>query len=119
MNRSQKSKLIGSIHGDETVGYEMLIRTIELLCESYGTDPRITNIVDNTELWINHLYNPDGYVLGQRFNANGVDLNRNFPMPNGITNPDGYPTATENLAMMDFSNQHNFVSGINFHGVAW
>lgn len=111
-------KLIGSIHGDETVGYEMLIRTIELLCESYGTDPRITNIVDNTELWINPLYNPDGYVLGQRFNANGVDLNRNFPMPNGITNPDGYPTATENLAMMDFSNQHNFVSGINFHGGA-
>ena len=43
-------KLIGSIHGDETVGYDMLIRTINLMCQSYGTDPRITSIVDNTEL---------------------------------------------------------------------
>jgi hypothetical protein len=111
-------KLIGSIHGDETVGYDMLIRTINLMCQSYGTDPRITSIVDNTELWISPLMNPDGYELGQRYNAAGVDLNRNFPMPTGITNPDGNPTAVENLAMISFSQAHNFAIGINFHGGA-
>ena len=111
-------KLIGSIHGDETVGYDMLIRTINLMCQGYGSDPRITSIVDNTELWISPMMNPDGYVIGQRYNAAGIDLNRNFPMPTGITNPDGNPTAVENLAMMSFSQEHNFAIGINFHGGA-
>lgn len=111
-------KLVASIHGDETVGFDMMIRLIQLLTSQYGTDPRITQIVNNTELWINPLMNPDGYANGVRNNAAGVDLNRNFPMPNGISNPDGNPTATENLAMIDFSNQHNFAIGINFHGGA-
>lgn len=111
-------KLVGSIHGDETVGFVMLTRLIQLLTEQYATDPRIANIVNNTEIWIAPLMNPDGYANGERYNAAGVDLNRNFPMPNGVTNPDGNPTATENLAMIDFSNQHNFCIGINFHGGA-
>ncbi len=111
-------KLIASIHGDEPVGYVMMLRIIEQLLTDYGTDPRITAIVNNTELWISPLMNPDGYALGQRYNAAGVDLNRNFPMPTGVTNPDGNPTAQENIAMMNFSEQHNFVHGINFHGGA-
>lgn len=108
-------KLIGNIHGDEPIGYDILIRTIALLTSEYGTNPRITNIVNNTELWILPMMNPDGYANGVRYNAAGVDLNRNFPMPTGVSNPDGNPHAPENLAMMDFSNQHNFVCGINFH----
>jgi len=111
-------KLIASIHGDETVGYDLMIRLIDLLTSEYGSDPRITDIVNNTELWISPLMNPDGYVNGERYNAAGVDLNRNFPMPNGVTNPDGNPTAAENLAMIDFSHEHNFLMGINFHGGA-
>lgn len=108
-------KLIANIHGDEPIGYDLMIRTIDLLTSEYGTNPRITDIVNNTELWIIPMMNPDGYANGYRYNAAGVDLNRNFPMPNGITNPDGNAHAPENLAMMDFSNQHNFVCGINFH----
>lgn len=111
-------KLIGSIHGDEPVGYDMLIRLIKLLTENYGTDPRLTNIVNNCELWITPLMNPDGYVNHSRYNANNVDLNRNFPMPTGVQNPDGNPTAAETQAMMDYSLQHNFIIGLNYHGGA-
>ncbi len=111
-------KLIANIHGDEPIGYDMLIRTIQLLTSEYGSDPRITNIVDNTELWFIPMMNPDGYANGVRYNADGVDLNRNFTMPTGTTQPDGNPLATENLAMIDFSNQHNFVCGFNFHSGA-
>ncbi|MCB5262525.1 MAG: DUF2817 domain-containing protein [Candidatus Cloacimonetes bacterium] len=111
-------KLIANIHGDEPIGYDMMIRTIELILSDYGSDPRLTDIVNNTELWFIPMMNPDGYANGVRYNADGVDLNRNFPMPTGINNPDGNPTAIENLAMMDFSNQHNFVCGINYHSGA-
>lgn len=111
-------KYIGSIHGDETVGYDMLIRLIQLLTSQYGIDPRITNIVNNTEMWISPMMNPDGYVLGQRYNAAGIDLNRNFPMPTGVDHPDDNNWGIENIAMMDFSNAHNFALSINFHGGA-
>jgi hypothetical protein len=109
-------KYLSSIHGDEVVGYDMLIRLIQLLTTQYGIDPRITNLVDNTEIWINPMLNPDGYTAGVRYNANGIDLNRNFPMPTGNQHPDGQPWAVETIAVMDFSNAHDFDLAINFHG---
>ncbi len=109
-------KYVGSIHGNEVVGYDMLIRLIQLLTSEYGSNTRINNIVNNTELWINPMMNPDGYVLMQRYNAAGLDLNRNFPMPNGAQHPDGNAWGVENMAMMDFSNDHDFDLSINFHG---
>lgn len=111
-------KLIASIHGDEPVGYQVMLKLIDELTLGYGTDERLTDIVDNTELYIIPLFNPDGYVNGVRYNANRVDLNRNFPMPTGETNPDGYAHQPETLAMMNFSQEHNFILGINFHGGA-
>jgi murein tripeptide amidase MpaA len=72
-------KYASSMHGDEVVGFDMMIRLIQLLTSQYGTDDRITQIVNNTELLINPLFNPDGYVLHQRENAAGVDCNRHFP----------------------------------------
>lgn len=109
-------KYSSSIHGDEVVGYDMLIRLIQLLTTEYGTTQRITDIVNNTELWICPMFNPDGYVAQERYNANGIDLNRNYPMPVGSQHPDGSAWATENVAMMSFSQAHSFNMSMNFHG---
>lgn len=111
-------KYVGSIHGDEVVGYDMLIRLIQLLTSQYNTNPRISSIVNNTEIWINPMMNPDGNALVQRGNANGIDLNRNFPTPDGILHPDGNAWQVENIAMMDFSSARDFDLSINFHGGA-
>jgi len=111
-------KYVGSIHGDEVVGYDMLIRLIGLLTSQYGSNTRITNIVDNTEIWINPMMNPDGNALVQRYNAAGIDLNRNFPMPTGAQHPDGNVWGVENVAMMDFSLARDFDLSLNFHGGA-
>ena len=55
----------GTMHGDETTGYVLLLRLIDSLLCAYGSDPRVTNMVDNMEIWINPLANPDGtYHLG-------------------------------------------------------
>ena len=109
-------KLISTMHGDEPVGYINLIKLIQLLTSQYGSDPRITNIVDNTEIWINPLMNPDGYVLHQRQNANNVDLNRTFPDfvldPNN-NSPEGREPEVQHI--MNFAENHTSDLSMNFH----
>ncbi len=108
-------KYISTMHGDEPVGTELLMYLINHLVDNYGTDSLVTYLVDNSEIWIMPLMNPDGNALHQRYNANGVDLNRNFPDPiTDTTNtPDGREPETQ--AVMNFCFGHSFVSSANFH----
>ncbi|MDD4309379.1 MAG: M14 family zinc carboxypeptidase [Candidatus Cloacimonetes bacterium] len=112
-----------TMHGDEAVGFVLSLRLIDTLLSSYGTDPRITNIVNNMELWISPNTNPDGTYYGgnssvssaRRANGNGYDLNRNFPVLGG-GQPSGQPRQIETTNMMNFMQSHHFVFGANFHG---
>ncbi|MEJ2594865.1 MAG: M14 family zinc carboxypeptidase [bacterium] len=113
-----------TIHGDETAGYVVSLHLIDYLLSNFGTDDYITELVKNIDIWINPLSNPDGTYAGgnstvfgaKRFNANNVDLNRNYPDPEDGTNPDGNAHQPETLAFMDFAEDHNFVMSANFHG---
>ena len=115
-----------TMHGDETTGYVLMLRLIDSLLSTYGTNQRITNLVNNTEIWINPLANPDGTyhdgngtVYGAiRYNANYVDLNRNFPDPQDGPHPDGHDWQPETIAMMNLADSNNFVISANFHGGA-
>lgn len=115
-----------TMHGDETVGYVLMLRLADYLLSNYETNNRVKNMVDNIEIYINPLANPDGTFAGgdysvsgaTRYNANGVDLNRNYPDPVGGAHPDGESYQTENLAMMDFMQSHHFIMSMNFHGGA-
>ncbi|MCF7793300.1 MAG: carboxypeptidase regulatory-like domain-containing protein [Candidatus Cloacimonetes bacterium] len=66
----------GGIHGDEIGGPENIIRFARDICLDYGTDPAITDLVDNREIWLYYMVNPDGRAAMSRYNNNGVDLNR-------------------------------------------
>jgi PKD repeat protein len=68
----------GGIHGDEIGGSENIIRFATDLCEAYGNDPDITGLIDNREIWLYLMVNPDGRVGMTRYNNNGVDLNRDW-----------------------------------------
>ncbi len=111
----------GQMHGDEIIGYIMLLRLIDYILNNYGTIERITTLVDNYEIWINPLSNPDGTytdndntVAGAtRANANGVDLNRNFPSPNK-PNPT-YQNEAEVQMQLNFADNHHFVMSSNIH----
>ncbi len=115
-----------SIHGDEITGYVLMLRLIDSLLISYGTDPEITHMIDNMEIWINPLANPDGTYMGGnasvsgaiRYNANYVDLNRNMPDPVLGSHPDYLIWQPETEALMNFVADHNFVLSANFHGGA-
>ena len=114
-----------TMHGDETAGYVLMLRLIDYLLTKYGTDPFVTNLVNNIEIWINPLANPDGTYYGgnhtvnnaRRRNANNVDLNRNFPDPRVGPYPTG-PWQPETVAMMNIASLNNFVMSANFHGGA-
>jgi carboxypeptidase D len=109
---------VGGIHGDEVVGKEMCWELVELLTDSYGTDPRITDLVDSTEIWILPSMNPDGTALGRRYNANFVDLNRDFPdeFVDPVNTPEGREVET-GLVMLWAADHVTTLSG-TFHGGA-
>jgi hypothetical protein len=115
-----------TMHGDETTGYILMLRLIDSLLVSYGSDPQLTHMLDNMEVWINPLANPDGTYAGgnhtvygaTRYNAHNVDLNRNFPDPDEGSHPDNEEWQPETIAMMRFFDEHAFVISANFHGGA-
>ncbi len=111
-------RYFANMHGDETTGIEMTIRLAELLVSSYGSVPTLTELVDEMEIWLLPIYNPDGYVAGSRYNANGRDLNRD--MPDRFTDPYDDPQGQqlENQRVMVFGYPHRFVMGANYHGGA-
>jgi len=113
-----------SIHGDEITGYVLMLRLIDYLLSNYGTNTRVTNLMDNIEIWINPASNPDGTYAGgntsvsgaTRYNQNNVDLNRNYPDPIAGSHNDGETWQPETQAFMNFASAHNFVMSANFHG---
>ncbi|MDD3630116.1 MAG: M14 family zinc carboxypeptidase [Bacteroidales bacterium] len=116
-----------SMHGDELTGYVLMLHLIDYLLQNYNSNTRIQKIVDSLEIHINPLANPDGtYASGNntvsgatRVNANGMDINRNFPVPNGSIGEDNtYSIETETQAFMDYGNEYPFVMAMNFHGGA-
>lgn len=108
-------KYISTMHGDEPVGTEMLLRLIDQLTQGYGTDTRATRIVNEVELWVMPMMNPDGNTLSQRYNADGVDLNRDFPdqFQDSVDSPAG--RATETQRIMNWQYSHSTMLSANFH----
>lgn len=85
-------KLVGNMHGNEVVGRELLLKLAVFLCDEYKSDNKeIKRLINMTRIHILPTMNPDGYALASaadakdrtwlegRANANGVDLNRDFP----------------------------------------
>jgi carboxypeptidase T len=81
-------------HAREHLSLEQNLALLRWLTTGYGTDPRITNIVDTREIWIVFAVNPDGAtydLTGSPFrswrknrqpnagtSAIGTDINRNY-----------------------------------------
>ena len=71
----QRTLVIAGIHGSEAAGVPLSKRLLQHL----STHP---DLLHGRSVVFIHEMNPDGLAKGQRHNARGVDLNRNFPSDN-------------------------------------
>lgn len=107
-------KLVGGIHGDEPVGADMCLRFTRFLLEQYATRPDVQAFVDATDFQVLPVMNPDRY-LTSRLNANGEDLNRDFPHVSDLDNT-GARRQDETAAVMKWTRDNRFALSAGFHG---
>ena len=110
--------LTSTIHGDEVVGYDLMIRLIQLITSGYNNNEEITELLNSFDIWICPLTNPDGYVAQERQNANGIDLNRHFPDFLNDNNNTTEGREPEIIALMTFALENKTHLSANFHGGA-
>jgi len=133
--------IMGNHHAREIITPGIVLDYMNYLLENYGSDPYVTHLVNNREIWLLPTVNPDGldYVFQQdlwwrknrRNNGNGsygVDLNRNYGFKWGYDNvgssPNGYSetyrgtaafSEPETAALRDFVSAHRFRVSLSYH----
>lgn len=133
------------IHAREPAGMEVLLYFMWYLLDNYGSDPDATHLVNDREIWVVPVANPDGYCYneyqhpegGGMWRKNryycgsgdwGVDLNRNWGYMWGYDNSGSSPYCDEETyrgpsafsepatqAMRDFYLSRNFVMSLDNH----
>jgi protein MpaA len=68
--------IFGAFHGDEQTGFHLVTQ----LAETLAAKPELLN--EDARVILAPALNPDGMLKRTRTNANGVDINRNFPTQN-------------------------------------
>ncbi|CAH0713504.1 unnamed protein product, partial [Brenthis ino] len=128
-------KYVANMHGDESVGRELVIYLAQYLLMNYGKDERISKLVNSTEIHLMPSLNPDGFDASKegncdslpqyvgRSNARNVDLNRDFPdqFDKNKSNDDEYlfgGRQPETQALMRWVLSKQFALSGNLHGGA-
>jgi hypothetical protein len=107
----------GCHHGDEIMGSEVIILLMRDLCIGYGNDPQITELVNSREIWIYPFMNPDGRQMLTRYNANGVDCNRDWGyMWDDMGNSSSPFSQPETKAIAEWIFNNQFVISQSNHG---
>ncbi len=146
VDEAEPEVLFGAyIHAREAITIEVLLHFLHHLTDNYGTDSRVTDIVDGRELWFIPFLNPDGVLYNETTNpagggmwrknrrnngdgSYGVDLNRNFGYQWGYDNVGSSPTPSsdtyrgpsanselETQAVRSFVNAHSFAAMQSYH----
>jgi hypothetical protein len=135
----------GAMHAREVLTPEVLLFFMDYLTDNYGTDPEVTDLVNEREIWVIPVMNPDGYYHNEviapegggmwrknrRDNLDGtfgVDLNRNYGLGWGINDIGSSPnpidetyrgtgpfSEPETQNIRDFIIDHEFAIILDYH----
>ncbi|CAH2052750.1 unnamed protein product, partial [Iphiclides podalirius] len=128
-------KYVANMHGDESIGRELMVYLGKYLLMNYGKNDRVTRLVNTTDIHLMPSLNPDGFEASKegeceslqesagRNNAKGVDLNRDFPdqFDRNRSNEEAYlfgGRQPETAALMRWVLGKQFVLSGNLHGGA-
>ena len=133
------------IHAREAITFEILYDLATRLLQGHGLDPYLTSLVDEREIFLMPVANPDGVEYNAQTNPGGgglwrknrranqgggfgVDLNRNFGYLWGYDNQGSSPSSSdetyrgtgpfsepETVAMRDFVLSRHFSLIVNYH----
>ena len=107
-------RIIGNHHGNEYMSVEMGLLMLQYLTDNYGSNSQVTHLVNDRETWIIPMMNPDGRTAGTRYNANGVDLNRDYGYMWDGDSPAIF-SQPETRAIRLHGMEHNFSLSLSFH----
>lgn len=126
----------GEHHAREVMAPEVVLDTADYLLTRYGKDDQVTGWVDNTDIWLVPMVNPDGsnivwtrnsYWRKNARDGHGVDINRNYPYAwNSCNGSSSDPSAQdyhgkeaasepETRALMGFVSRIQPVFNISYH----
>jgi murein tripeptide amidase MpaA len=131
----------GCHHAREWISVEIPFLLGSYLLENYASDPQVQNLVNQSEIWIVPLVNPDGLYYSIHFyrywrknrrnngdGTYGIDLNRNYGYQWGYDNTGSTPytfsetyrgpsafSEPETQAIRNLFAQRNFNALISYH----
>ncbi|MFH1563577.1 MAG: carboxypeptidase N/E family protein [Nitrospirota bacterium] len=108
--------IMGAHHGNEFMSVEIPLNLVHYLVENYGVNPEVTYLVNNREIWIVPMVNPDGNMVGSRENANGIDLNRDYGYQWDGEGNSWFPfSQPETQAMRGLFMENPFTLSLSYH----
>lgn len=132
---------LGCHHAREWISVEVPLLMAKHLLEQYATDDGIKELVDNSEIWVVPIVNPDGleysinvyryWRKNRRLNPDGsygVDLNRNYGYMWGVDDEGSSPvpgsavyrgpaafSEPETRIVRDLVERHDFKALVSYH----
>ena len=112
-------RIVGNIHGNEHIGCEVALYMAYVLADSYGVSARITQLVNEHEVFILPMQNPDGVTANTRTNANGVNLNRDYGyMWEGWEGSSDFFSQPETRLIRQDEEAHEYAMSLDYHSGA-
>ncbi|MED5370302.1 MAG: M14 family zinc carboxypeptidase [Myxococcota bacterium] len=107
-------RILGAHHGDEAPSAELALAVAEAVL---GGEGAWAGLSESLHLVVVPVVNPDGLEAGSRYNASGVDLNRNYDYEWGegaFRGPAPF-SEPETRAVRTLSLYHPFHAGLSLH----
>jgi len=103
--------ITAATHGDELITVEVTMTLLKEMLAGYGTNARYTRMIDEHELFILPMVNPEGYNRRSRYAGGWTDPNRDYPWPENANR--------ESIDCIDslrqFFHAHNFKGSLDIH----